>query len=197
MQLIDIDKSRYRKNLNIVIVGFIASLLVLSLLFGSIFISLFSTVVDSEIIQVTADITNTAANATSDEVTAEPETNFRYNLLGVILALLANAAILHGVKNSAFFKEIYYVWQIKQLQNLIYRKLKKVKAAGKEGDETALTILSFYYQCQIQVYKLDDNTITLSSIEKHLQDVNDIIANKELSINASQFDRKMITSFTR
>ena len=184
MQLIDIDKARYRKNLNIVIVGFIASLLILSLLFGSIFISLFSTVIDSEVIQVTAD-----------EVTAEPETNFRYNLLGVILALLANAAILHSVKKSVFFKEIYYVWQVKQLQNLIYRKLKKVKAAGKEGNETALTILSFYYQCQIQVYTLDDNTITLSSIEKHLQDVNDIIADKELNINAAQFDKKMITSF--
>lgn len=185
MQLIDIDKARYRKNLNIVIVGFIGSLLVLSLLFGSILISLFSTVADSAVIQ-----------AASDVVDADGDTNFRYNLLGVVLALLANAAVLHSIKNSEFFKEIYYVWQIKQLQNLIYRKLKKVKAAGKEGDETALTILSFYYQCQIQVYKLDDNTITLSSIEKHLQEVNDTIANKGLSINASQFDKKMITSFT-
>jgi len=189
MQLIDIDKARYRKHLNIVIVGFIASLMVLSLLFGSILISLFSTVGDSAVIQAATDALADAANA-------EPETNFRYNLLGVILALLANAAVLHSVKNSEFFKEIYYVWQVKQLQNLIYRKLKKVKAAGKEGDETALIILSFYYQCQIQVYKLDDNTITLSSIEKHLQEVNDIIANKGLSIDASKFDKKMITSFT-
>jgi len=193
MQLIDIDKARYRKHLNIVIVGFIASLLVLSLLFGSIFISLFSTVIDSAAIQAASDA---VANAVTDEM-AEPETNFRYNLLGVVLALLANAAILHSVKNSDFFKEIYYVWQVKQLQNLIYRKLKKVKAAGKEGDETALIILSFYYQCQIQVYNLDDNTITLSSIEKHLQEVNDTIASKGLSISASQFDKKMITSFTR
>jgi hypothetical protein len=187
MQLIDIDKARYRKNLNIVIVGFIASLLVLSLLFGSILISLFSTV-DSTIVKAASDaITNTVTDA---------DTNFRYNLLGVILALLANAAILHSVKKSQYFKEIYYVWQIKQLQNLIYRKLKKVKAAGKEGDETALIILTFYYQCQIQVYKLDDNTITLSSIEKHLQEVNDTIANHGLEIKASQFNKKMITSFT-
>ena len=186
MQLIEIDKTRYRKHLNIVIVGFIASLLVLSLLFGSILISLFSTVGDSAVIQA----------ATDAMANAEPETNFRYNLLGVVLALLANAAVLHSIKNSEFFTEIYYVWQVKQLQNLIYRKLKKVKAAGKEGDETALIILSFYYQCQIQVYKLDDNTITLSSIEKHLQEVNDTIANKGLDINASQFDKTMITSFT-
>jgi len=181
MQLIDIDKARYRKNLNIVIVGFIGSLLVLSLLFGSILISLFSTVGDSAVIQAASGVLN---DSVSDAANVEPETNFRYNLLGVVLALFANAAVLHSIKNSDYFKEIYYVWQVKQLQNLIYRKLKKVKAAGKEGDETALIILSFYYQCQIQVYKLDDNTITLSSIEKHLKEVNDTIANKGLSINA-------------
>jgi len=193
MQLIDIDKARYRKHLNIVIIGFIASLLVLSLLFGTILISLFSTLADNAAIQAASDALIDAASAVGN---TEPETNFRYNLLGVVLALLANAAILHSVKGSDYFREVYYVWQIKQLQNLIYRKLKKVKAAGKAGDETALIILSFYYQCQIQVYNLDDNTITLSSIEKHLQEVNDIIANKGLSINASQFDKKMITSFT-
>jgi len=186
MQLIEIDKTRYRKHLNIVIVGFISSLLVLSLVFGSILIGLFSTVGDISVIEV-------AANAMSEA--AEPETNFRYNLLGVLLALLVNAAILHSVKHSEFFKEIYYVWQIKQLQNLIYRKLTKVKSAGKAGDETALIILSFYYQCQIQVYKLDDNTITLSSIEKHLQEVNDTITNKGLDISAEQFEKSLITSY--
>jgi hypothetical protein len=188
MQLIDIDKARYRKHLNIVIVGFIASLLVLSLLFGSIFISLFSTIGDPASLQAVAD-------AVANGVEVEPETNFRYNIAGVILALLANAAFLHSVKNSDYFKEIYYVWQIKQLQNLIYRKLKRVKAAGKEGDEIALTILSFYYQCQIQVYQLDDNTITLSSIENHLQQVNDIISEKGLTVSAEKFDKSLIVNY--
>lgn len=184
MQLIEINKKRYRKNLNIIIVSFIASLLVLSLLFGSILISLFSTVTDNALII-----------AATDAVLAEPETNFSYNLAGVILALLANGAILHSSKNSEFFKEIYYVWQVKQLQNLIYRKLKRVKSAGKQGDETSLIILSYYYQSQLQIYQLDDNTITLSTIEKHLQEVNDIINDKGLTINASQFEKKLITSY--
>ena len=115
--------------------------------------------------------------------------------LGVVLALLANAAILHSVKNKAFFKEIYYVWQLKQLQNLIYRKLKKIKAAGKEGEEKALIILSFYYQSQIQVYQLDDNTITLSTIEKDLQQVNETIATNSLDVSAEQFEKSLITSY--
>ena len=184
MQLIDIDKARYRKHLNIVIIGFIVSLLVLSLLFGSIFIALFSTVIDNTVMQVATDGAN-----------LESQSNFRYNLAGVILALLANAAILHSVKNSDYFYEIYYVWQIKHLQNLIYRKLKKVKAAGKAGDEKALIILSYYYQSQLQIYQLDDNTITLSTIENHLAEVNVVISENELSISADQFEKSMITSF--
>jgi len=185
MQLIDIDKVRYRKNLNIVIVGFVSSLLVLSLLFGTLFISLFSNVAD----------VNGVVQVATDAVQGEQDSNFRYNLLGVVLALLANAAILHSVKNSAFFTEIYYVWQIKQLQNLVYRKLKRIKIAAKQGEEKALIILSFYYQSQLQVYQLDDNTITLDTIEKHLQEVNDKISEHGLTVRADQFEKSLITSY--
>ena len=185
MQLIDIDKVRYRKHLNIVIVGFISSLLVLSLLLGTLLISLFST----------AGEVNDLVKAASDAVQVEQDTNFRYNLLGVVLALLANGAILHSIKNSEFFTEIYYVWRIKQLQNLVYRKLKKIKVAGKSGEEKALIILSFYYQSQLQIYKLDDNTITLETIEKHFQQVNDSIAEYGLTISADQFEKSMIASY--
>ena len=189
MQLIDINKARYRKHLNITIVGFISSLLVMSLIFGTLLISLFSNVVEvNELVKIANDVI-------IDGMEAEPETNFRYNLLGVILALLANGAVLYNIKNSEFFTEIYYVWQIKQLQNLVYRKLKKIKLAAKNGEETALIILSFYYQSQIQVYKLDDNTITLSSIEKNLQQINDSIAESNLTISAEQFEKQLIASY--
>ncbi|WP_019029002.1 DUF3087 family protein [Colwellia piezophila] len=189
MQLIDIDKARYRKHLNIIIVGFISSLLVMSLLFGSLLISVFSNVSEvTELVQAVTDVV-------TDGVVAEPDTNFRYNLLGVILALLANGAILHSIKNSKFMSEVFYVWRVKQLQNLVYRKLKKIKLSAKEGEENALIILSFYYQSQLQVYQLDDNTITLSSIEKHLQQVNDMIATSGLTINAAQFEKSLLASY--
>lgn len=185
MQLIDIDKQRYRKHLNIVIVSFISSLLVLSLLFGTILISMFSSVGD----------VNEFVKAANDAVQAEPESNFRFNLLGVILALVTNAAILYRIKHSAFFTEIYYVWQVKQLQNLVYRKLKKIKLAAQNGEETALIILSFYYQSQLQIYKLDDNTITLSTIENHQQELNDLIAKSGLSISCEQFKKELIAAY--
>lgn len=168
MQLMNIDKALYRKHLNIVIVGFISTLLVLALIFGQLLIMGFG---QAEV------------------------SNFRYNLLGVVLSLLACMAILHTIKTSEFFKEIYYVWQIKQIQNLIYRKLKKIKAAAKDAEQEALIILTFYYQSQQQVYQLDDNTLTIEKVNKDLADIQEIIANKDMTINADQFDKKLLTSY--
>lgn len=169
MQLLDIDKTRYRKHLNIIIAGFIGTLLVLALVFGQLLIASFG---------------------------QEEVNNFRYNLLGVILSLLACAAILHQLKNSLFFTEIYYVWQIKQLQNLIFRKLKKIKQAADNEDKNALVILLFYYQSQQQVYQLDDNTLTINTVNKKLTDLQEIIANKNLTISAEQFDKKLLSSYS-
>jgi hypothetical protein len=168
MQLMNIDKVRYRKHLNIVIVGFISTLLVLALIFGQLLIMSFG----------------------QDDVN-----NFRYNLLGVVLSLLACMAILHTLKTSDFFKEIYYVWQIKQIQNLIYRKLKKIKAAAKDAEQEALIILTFYYQSQQQIYKLDDNTLTIEKVNKDLAGIEEIIANKDFTIKADQFDKKLLNSY--
>ena len=168
MQLININKTRYRKHLNTVIAGFIITLLILALVFGQLLIALFA---------------------------QEDLNNFRYNLLGVILALLACAAILHSLKNSAFFVEIYYVWQLKQIQNLIYRKLKKIKV-GVENDETnAMIILLFYYQSLQQVYQLDDNTLTIANVDKQLNDLQETITNKCININAEQFNKKLLDSY--
>ena len=169
MQLIDIDKTRYRKHLNIVIAGFIATLLVLALIFGQLLIASFA---------------------------QEGVSNFRYNFLGVVLALLACAAILHTLKTSVFFKEIYYVWQLKQLQNLIYRKLKKIKAAAVNEEQSALIILLFYYQGLKQVYQLDDNTLTINKVNDEITKLQETITNKNLTISADQFTKNLLHSYS-
>jgi len=168
MQLIEIDKARYRKHLNIIIAGFIGTLLILALVFGQLLIMSFA---------------------------QEGINNFRYNLLGVVLSLLACAAILHTLKTSVFFKEIYYVWQIKQIQNLIYRKLKKIKAAAKDDDANALIILVFYYQSLKQIYQLDDNTLTIAIVEKDLNEIQLMIEKQYLDITTEQFDKKLLSAY--
>jgi len=169
MQLVKIDKALYRKNLNIIIGGFIATLLVLSLVFGQLLIMSFA---------------------------QEGVSNFKLNLLGVVLALLACAAILHSLKTSLFFKEVYYVWQLKQCQNSIFRKLVKIKAAAKSDDNNALIILMFYYQSLKLVYLLDDNTLTMSKVEQELNALQERVSDNKLILTAEQFDKSLLSSYS-
>ncbi|GAA5140448.1 DUF3087 family protein [Thalassotalea piscium] len=174
MNIKHINKSRYRKHLNQVIIGFIATLAILSLLFGAVFIQLFGV---------------------TPEQIANGESNFRFNLLGVVLALMVCSAILYKVRLSDYFTEIFYVWQVKQVQNLIYRKLRKIKAAADNNNENALIILHYYYESLIQVYQLDDNTITLTELTNKQQALHQKIEDNGLTITSSQFDKVLLKEF--
>ncbi|MFT5812618.1 MAG: hypothetical protein ACI9VT_000354 [Psychroserpens sp.] len=194
MKLKDIQKPVYRKHLNIIIVGFIASLLILALVYGQGLIMLF---VDS--MKLMANPTNLSAGEIANEVTAT-ESNFRYNFFGVLLALLTCVFALHRLRFSAFFSEVYYVWQIKQQQNAIYRKLKKIKvAASNDGpdavDVNALVILNFYYASLKQIYLLDDNTLTMSKLNTDISELNTRIKNLDLTISTDQFDKSMLADY--
>ena len=209
MKLIEIDKSRYRQHLNRVIIGFIATLLALSLLFGSALIAAFGHSGGQSQGQVVTKAGQTGgeqapgkiAGQESDALAANEADapastgNFRYNLLGVILALLACGAILHSLKDSRYFYEIYYVWQLKQLQNLIYRRLAKIKQAAANGDGDALVVLDFYYAGLKQVYLLDDNTLTLGKLEQDIAQLNQLADEHGIRLEAGQFNESVIKKF--
>jgi hypothetical protein len=181
MKILEIEKSIYRQRLNRVIVGFIITLTILSITFGSVLIAIFS------------EAMNDVAIAVGE---SEPASNFKYNFLGVVFALLSCAAILQYLKTTRFFHEIFYVWQLKQIHNLIYRKLKRIKVAAFENiDINAMIVLDYYYTSLNQVYVLDDNTLTISSLKQEHQKLNEFILSKGLSINIEQFDKKMIKTF--
>ncbi len=197
MKLRDIEKTVYRKHLNIIIVSFIASLLILALAYGQGLIMLFA---DNAI--MTPEPATLAAGEVAGNVTeqvageaAASENNFRYNFLGVLLALLTCVFALHRLRASAFFNEVYYVWQVKQQQNQIYRKLKKIKAAADSDDVNALVILHFYYASLKQIYLLDDNTLTMSKLSTDISELNTRLENKNLTISTDQFDKSMLSDY--
>jgi len=192
MKLIEIEKATYRKHLNIIIVGFIASLLILALAYGQGLIMLFA---DNTYIAAEATISTAEAvkDVTSEETTAP--NNFKFNFFGVLLALLTCVFALHKLRASTFFTEVYYVWQVKQLQNLIYRKLKKIKAAAENDDVNALVILNFYYASLKQVYLLDDNTLTMSKLNKDISELNTRLESKSLVVSTEQFDKSLLANY--
>ncbi len=171
MQFIPIDKPQYRKRLNVLLISLVASLTILSLAFGSILIQFFG----------------------SDElVRGEPTGHFHLNLIGVLLAVVSCSLVMNVIKTKPYMKEIYWVWQVKQLQNRIYRKLKKVLAAAKENDVDAITILLYYYHSQKKVYELDNNTLTMVTVDSDIRRIEAQIADLNLTITLDDFSTDLL-----
>ncbi len=166
MQLISIDKLRYRQHLNIVIGVFIGSFLILAVGFGTLFITLFG---------------------------ASDADNFWLNVAGVGLAFVLLLATINAIKNNPFMAEVYYVWQLKHQINLIYRKLKKIKKlAFTDKNINAIIILSFYYQACQQLYNLDDNTITMATLTTEHNHLQDFINSHNLTIVVENYHQQLL-----
>ena len=166
MKILNINKDTYRKKTNLVMVAFIGCLAVLALLFGSILIALFG----------------------SEGITESGSTgNFHLNVLGVILAVIVSSIIMNKVKAHAYFNEIMYVWQLKQIHNRIYRKLAKIKEKAARNDHNSLLILAFYYTTQQQVFTLDNNTLTITTVQKSLNEVYEQATEMNLTLDLDNF----------
>ncbi|ENJ1588376.1 DUF3087 domain-containing protein [Vibrio parahaemolyticus] len=174
MEIQKINKEIYRKKVNLVIGGFVVLLAVSSLAFSTLLISLFG---------------NT--NIQPEQSTG----NFHWNLIGVLLSLATSLSLLNQFKTRPYMKEVHYVWKLKQLHNKIYRKLKSIKAAASSDDLQALTILKFYYTTQKQVFELDNNTLTMNSVNKELEAIEEIEVSKSLSLDVASFEEAWLDTY--
>lgn len=156
-------------------VGFVGCLAVLALAFGSILIALFG----------------------SEGITESGSTgNFHLNVFGVIIAVIATAFIMNKVKNTPYFDEIMYVWQLKQTHNRIYRRLAKIKEKAARNDHNALLILAFYYTTQQQIFNLDNNTLTITSVQKSLNEVYEQATEMNLTLELDDFTVDLLNRYS-
>ncbi len=170
MQLKQIEKTVYRSRLNKVIIAFIVSFAITALGFGQLLIAVFS---------------------------SPGADNFWLNFFGVLLALITVFSVINHFKHHPYMREVLYVWQLKQQINVIYRKLKAVKSAAFEQKHVdALIILRFYYQACYQLYTLDDNTITLSSLQKEQNTLEDFIEQHALTtMSVESYQQQLLAQF--
>lgn len=173
MKFKEVDKALYRKRLNKVIAVFVVTFAILAVVFGSVLIALFGQPI----------------------VDPETQSNFKFNVAGVVLALLFMSMVMNQVKRHIFLQDIYYVWQLKQIHNRIYRKLVKIKKASESNDDNALIILAFYYRSLKQVYQLDDNTLTISKVNQDISDITHQLAEQNFDEVADKFDEKLLASY--
>ncbi|ERM57223.1 MULTISPECIES: DUF3087 family protein [Vibrio] len=174
MKLQKINKEEYRKKMNLLLVSLVGSLALFAIVFGSILIELFG-----------------SAGSISGEATG----NFHLNVLGVILSVVLNAFIASRVKGHDYFKEALYVWNLKQTHNQIYRKLKRIQPKAEQGDREALTILYFYYTTQKQVYDLDNNTLTIKTVQQSLDNIQELSEKWSIELDIEAFSKDLIAKF--
>ena len=168
MQLIDIDKTRYRKHLRIVFAAIAAALAIIALSSSTLIIQLFST--------PGAD-------------------HFWHNLAGVVLAAIFVAFTLNKLRKQPFMFEVVYVWDLKQQLNRIHRKQKKIEAGIDKNDHDAMIIMNYMYRGSKQLYELDDNTITMGTLNSKINVLDSKMKGADISTSTDAYDPAMLDRF--
>tara|TARA_R110002167_G_scaffold305989_5_gene510367 strand:+ start:623 stop:1132 length:510 start_codon:yes stop_codon:yes gene_type:complete len=169
MILQNIEKATYRKNLNKVLACSIVALLVIALGVSSLLIHF---------------------------IGKEGESNFVLNLIGVCVSAGIVGAVLYRIRLSPFMAEVFYVWRLKQEINAIYRHSAKLKPALESNNRNALTIAYYNFKASIQLYELDDNDLTLSSIREDLLALETKIQDLDLVISTDDYHRGLLKQLT-
>ncbi|PTS86644.1 DUF3087 domain-containing protein [Pseudomonas sp. HMWF032] len=100
--------------------------------------------------------------------------NFRWNLAGVVLALLLTAAVVRRFMwSQPWMAAAAYGWQLKRSLMRITNVMHHVKAGVTAHDPQAMCLLRFYHQGLTQMHQLDGNSSGLSEavaeINRHLE----------------------------
>ena len=168
MLLIEIDKSRYRRHLNIALAICISFLLVSSLGIAQLLIALFP---------------------------AEQGSHFHWNLLGVVISVLIVVVVFKSNKQHPFSLEVIYVLDLKHALNLITRKMGKLQQAALMGDKNALLALQFSYTGSRKLWLLDGNTITLGRLEESQAELDALLLKYELTVDITKYSSELLKNF--
>ncbi|MBR9856956.1 MAG: DUF3087 domain-containing protein [Gammaproteobacteria bacterium] len=168
MKLIDIDKTRYRRHLNRVLIGSGLALAAGSLLISQTLIALFP----------------------------DPSgSHFHWNALGVLVAAAVIGLGLSKYRHHDYLTEVLYVWELKQSLNKITRKMRKLEAAAQTGDADALLALQYSYAGSRQLWKLDDNIIIMDELNAKQAQLDKLAEKFNLTLNADDYDDKLLARF--
>lgn len=168
MLLIEIDKKRYRRHLNIVIMVCVSALIMSSLGIAQLLIYFFP---------------------------AQEGSHFHWNLLGIAMSTLIIALVLKGHKQHPFLYEVVYVWNLKQALNLITKKMLTLQPAAKMGDKNAMLAMQFSYTGARQLWLLDDNTIILSHLDESQSALDELLLKYELTVDITTYHCALLKNF--
>lgn len=92
-------------------------------------------------------------------------------------------------------KEVAYVWDLKQALNLIYRKNRKLLLAAEKGNTEAMLPLQISYQGSRQLRQLDDNTMTMSSLNQAQNKLDDWAKKYDVEFDVTAYHSDILKGF--
>lgn len=168
MQLIEVNKTRYRKHLNRVIAACITCLAIGSLLISQILIAI---------------------------LPDESGSHFHWNLAGVVVSCIVIFILLNKYRKHEFMTEVVYVWELKQALNKITRKMRQLKTAANEGNVDAMIAMHYSYAGSRLLWQLDDNTIIMDELVIAQAELESLAAQYQLTLSSDSYHDGMLTQF--
>ncbi|MFT5420798.1 MAG: hypothetical protein ACI9D5_001549 [Candidatus Endobugula sp.] len=168
MQLIEINKARYRRHVKFVMAGCAAGLAMGSLALSQILIILFPD---------------------------ESGSHFHWNLLGVIVSGATLAWLLNKYRKHDFMTEVVYVWELKQALNKINRRMRKLETAAHAGNVNALLTLHYSYAGSRLLWELDDNTLVMDELAIKQAELDSLAEKFNVTLDADDYDERMLAGY--
>ncbi|EXF96408.1 hypothetical protein HK44_015770 [Pseudomonas fluorescens HK44] len=95
--------------------------------------------------------------------------NFRFNLGGVIAAVIVSAALMKAKGwSQPWMAAAVYGWQLKRSLMSVTNVMHKVTDAVQAGNPSAMKLLRFYHLGLTQMHQLDGNTSSLSQMTREI-----------------------------
>lgn len=116
------------------------------------------------------------------------------NLTGVLLGLALTAGLFALFSNHASLDEVRYAWKVKRQVLKIQNKLHHWEALLEKGDQTAATVISFYYQGVLQLQMLDGNDFGYSETRQRESRFRNQCRELGLRCNADEYSSELLAS---
>jgi Protein of unknown function (DUF3087) len=95
--------------------------------------------------------------------------NFRFNLGGVIAAVIVSAALMKTKGwSQPWMAAAVYGWQLKRSLMSVTNVMHRVTDAVQAGNPSAMKLLRFYHLGLTQMHQLDGNTSSLSQMTREI-----------------------------
>ena len=114
---------------------------------------------------------------------AAGDSNFKWNLTGVILGLLFTSALVAGLfHKQQWMAASVYGWRLKRCLMRITNQMHHLKKAVEQEDTQAMQILSFYHLALYHMHQLDGNASAASELVHEMNTHRDAMTKLQLPL---------------